>query len=306
MSRRANRRCKQKSQHKNEAESTGMLSILKSLANLLLISRRTKIASTLVIAVILLVSTLVLVVLPHMDKAPPNLGKNISSLPSSIGDFRKVSNSSSFIIGKVPVLYIGSEACPFCDAESWSIFNALKADGGTWASITYTYSNSTDTYPNTPGIDFAQASFSSSKIQFNGFEISDVNWKPLQSLNTTDNALFNKYDPNNYLPFILIGDQYVHMGGSFSPEIMSNLNGSTVMNSIDGNPNSILSNCVHNESLIIDNVITTLNYEGSQNFIYLYSSVSASLISAENPIDLSSMICHEENWNGEHDYAYNL
>ena len=74
-----------------------------------------------------------------------------------IGDFTLVSNAPLKGGGKMVVLFIGSEACPFCAAESWSIVTALR-QYGSWSGLDHVISNSSEYIPDVPGYGSATAS----------------------------------------------------------------------------------------------------------------------------------------------------
>lgn len=191
----------------------------------------------------------------------------VSNLPSNIGDFFRISSSIAETNGKIPFLYVGSEACPFCAAESWAVYEALISFGGTWSGLLYVYSNSSGEYANTPGVSFAGASYSDSSIVFDGYETSNRNWKPLQSLSGTDSAVYGKYDPNSTIPFMMIGGVYLHIGMSYSPGLLANLTPAKVQASI-GDSNSPLGMSIQKEAGVIDNILNTLsNYsKDSSNY----------------------------------------
>ncbi len=155
----------------------------------------------------------------------------INNFPSSIGSFLKVATPTEHQ-NKVAVLFIGSIACPYCAAESWVLYESLQ-HFGKWSGTRFIYSNATDKYPNTPGLEFSNASLTSSKVEFSGFEIYNRNWEPLQTLNSTDSKLFSEYDQSVSFPYILIGNAYLELGSSFSPSILSNLTCQQVLNYIN-------------------------------------------------------------------------
>jgi hypothetical protein len=144
-----------------------------------------------------------------------------TSLPIDIGDFQKISNKILLSGGKPWILFMGSEACPYCAAESWAIFDYLNQKG-TITNIQYIYSNSSDIYPNTPGISFANSSFESKSIGFTGIEMSNRNWQPLNDINQSDLNLFNQYDSKGEIPFILVDGIYLKLGSSYSPGLLKN------------------------------------------------------------------------------------
>ena len=74
----------------------------------------------------------------------------------TIGDFSRVSNSPLTDDGKIVVLFIGAEACPYCAAESWSSVKALQ-QYGTLTDLTQMISYSSDSMPNVQGYGLANA-----------------------------------------------------------------------------------------------------------------------------------------------------
>lgn len=181
-----------------------------------------------------------------------------SSYPISISGFSKIAASPTNLDGKVPVLYIGSLACPNCAELSWSIYSSLNKAGGSWAGLLFVYSNGTDNFPNTPGLSFANATYFSSNIVFYGYEISDRNWQPYQSLNLTDQTVFNRYDPSSHIPFLLIGNMYLHIGDFFPPSILSNTTGNTIMSWLNQSTSNAITDSIHNVSTKLNNVISEL------------------------------------------------
>ncbi len=186
------------------------------------------------------------------------IGNGKTKLPANIGDFTKITSSPVFVNGKIPVLFVGSMACPYCAEESWSLFMALRSSGGNWNNLQYIYSNASDIYPDTPGLSFANTTYSGSIITFYEYEVSNRNWQPYQKLNSTVASLVTQYDPSGHIPFILIGGIYLHIGASYPPSVFSDLSGPKIMNwLVSGTNNSIVEH-IENESLIITSVISTL------------------------------------------------
>jgi Domain of unknown function (DUF929). len=140
-----------------------------------------------------------------------------------IGDFTLVSNSILSEYGKIVILFIGAEACPFCAAESWSIVSALS-QYGTWNGLSPIISNATDSIPKVPGYTFANATLESSQVSFVEVELTTTSWdQKLQSLNSSESQLYKEYDPNGLIPFLLIGGMYLHIGSAVSPYLISNM-----------------------------------------------------------------------------------
>ncbi|HEY5199309.1 MAG TPA: DUF929 family protein [Acidothermaceae bacterium] len=129
--------------------------------------------------------------------------------------------------GLPQILYVGAEWCPNCGATRWPLAVAL-ARFGTFSGLSTTYSSSTDnSAPHIPTLSFRDASYKSSYIDFDAKEQVDGNNKPLQSLTTAENALFEQYggatpgQPG--YPFIDFGGKWRQNGTSYAPTVLSGL-----------------------------------------------------------------------------------
>lgn len=212
---------------------------------------------------------------------------NISSqnFPETIAGFKKVNNFSATATGNPRVLLIGSEACPFCAAESWGVYESLQTYG-TWQNLTFIHSNSTDIYSNTPGLSFLHSAFISSDVQFSGFEVSNRNWTPLQSLNSSTSLLFGRYDPSGDIPFILIGGMYLHLGSQIPPILLKNYSPNQVMNLISNGSNSSLTNSIRTGANNLTDIISLFVGNSTDNSS---SSVHGNLDSSHiNPVVTNS------------------
>jgi hypothetical protein len=133
--------------------------------------------------------------------------------------------------GKPTMVYIGAEYCPFCAAERWSVVIALSRFG-TWQGLNTTASSASDVYPSTNTFTFLNATYTSKYFNFDSKEIQDGNGNALQSLNSTEQALFDKYNAPPFvssqnkggIPFIVYGDssgaQYATYSAGFSPALL--------------------------------------------------------------------------------------
>lgn len=163
--------------------------------------------------------------------------------------------------GKPEFLYIGTEWCPFCAAERWSIIVALSKFG-TFSGLEYMLSSSTDVDANTPTFSFVHSSFTSSYITFVSVETQDRNRNRLQSLTTDQQALQDQLDPGGGIPFIDVGGLYVihctvscptvHSASQYDPGILAGQNwtqigsqldssGTTIAQHVDGAADQIIS-----------------------------------------------------------------
>ncbi|MEM3852048.1 MAG: DUF929 family protein [Methanomassiliicoccales archaeon] len=158
--------------------------------------------------------------------------KTDTPLPQFAGRFVLVSQTP-LVSGNKPVfLFIGSEACPYCAAESWAIVSALSTFGQ-WNNLAPIVSNATDSIPNVPGYTFANASLNARDLVFWEVELNSRSWsQTLQLPNSTEAQLFSKYDPQGKIPFILIGGMYAGLGTFINPVLEEGANWSSVNHSV--------------------------------------------------------------------------
>jgi hypothetical protein len=145
--------------------------------------------------------------------------------------------------GKPEVLFIGADYCPFCAAERWPIISALSKFG-TFSNLHLMTSSATDSYANTHTFTFYKSSYTSKYISF-----VPVEWSTNQTTTSSNNfsgysilqpptkaqlKLFTTYDAAPYtttsgsIPFIDFGNKYVQIGASYTPQVLSGLNWTTI------------------------------------------------------------------------------
>ena len=124
--------------------------------------------------------------------------------------------------GKPEMLYLGSEFCPFCAAERWSMINALSRFG-TFTGLTTAHSSSSDVYPNTPSYTFYGSTYASRYVSFTSVEetknyrvgnsaSASAPYVTLQTPTAAQNQLAQTYDSSGSIPFIDIANRYVQVG----------------------------------------------------------------------------------------------
>lgn len=135
--------------------------------------------------------------------------------------------------GKPRVLYIGAEYCPFCAAQRWPVVVALSRFG-TFSDVGLSASAHDDVYPDTVTPTFHGASYSSGLISFSGWEIAtnvpdgSGGYTPLDTLPAADEANLRTYNTQGSIPFLNIGNAYVTIGSSFTPEILAGMNAAQI------------------------------------------------------------------------------
>jgi hypothetical protein len=133
--------------------------------------------------------------------------------------------------GKVQVLYIGAEYCPYCAAERWPLVVALSRFG-TFTDLGGTESAAEDVFPRTPTFTFHGSSFTSDTLVFDAVETNTNEPDPaggytaLEQLTPNEHALLQRYDREPYtsqpgaIPFLMIGNRFVSIGASYDPSVL--------------------------------------------------------------------------------------
>jgi hypothetical protein len=130
--------------------------------------------------------------------------------------------------GKLQVVYVGGEYCPFCAAERWTMVYWLS-QFGTFKGLSEIQSSATDVDANTDTLSFYKSTYTSSVIDFSATEAYDRDQQPLQQLSPQVSAIFSKYDTPPYteiagqFPFLDIANRYVLLNTSFDPALLQNL-----------------------------------------------------------------------------------
>ena len=129
---------------------------------------------------------------------PPN---NDHTIKNTIGGFLvDINASDSFVNGKVPLLYVGGQFCPFCAMERWALVMALDQFG----LFNKPLPSMTSSEGKIGTYDFIGSSYSSSKVDFRPVEVKDQNNNPLEQMNQQQLNLFDSYNTNGTIPFVCI------------------------------------------------------------------------------------------------------
>jgi hypothetical protein len=120
------------------------------------------------------------------------------------------------------VLYVGAEFCPYCGVTRWPLAIALSRFG-TLSGLQTTYSAANDTAgPNTPTLDFRNATYKSNYIDFTGIEYEDGAQKVIATLTTEQASLFQNVGGGAF-PFIDFGGKWVQSGASYPTATLAGL-----------------------------------------------------------------------------------
>src|SRR3989442_1620320 len=229
--------------------------------------RQRTLATTVVVAVVMVGVILGVIFLYHPQSPDPLIG---TPIPATLYEqLAGVSNATLRAVGsgqgatgltsekgsaltldvKPEMLYIGAEFCPYCAAERWSMIVALSRFGTFSSGLTYMESSSTDIYPNTPTFSFRNAIYASNYISFVSVETQDRNRGALQTPTPQEQGFMNSYDSAGSIPFVDIGsqtgNQYVTLNGGsqYLPSVLSGLNWTQIASQLNY-PNSAVAKAV--------------------------------------------------------------
>lgn len=207
-----------------------------------------------------------------------------SSLPpkfQALGGF-KVDASASYqpviINGKVSVVYVGGEFCPYCAVERWALVMALEHFGN-FTNLGQITSDELSV----PTYKFDGSSYTSSQVNFQPVEEygnskdSNGNYIKINSLNSLQQTLFSKY-AGGYFPFVCIGGclYQVGAGPNLNPSSFNKYTFSEVTTQISQKTG--LYSVINAESNVIINQITEiLNSLSSTTATSASTSISASM-----------------------------
>jgi hypothetical protein len=142
--------------------------------------------------------------------------------------------------GKPEVLYVATEFCPYCVAESWPLIVALSRFGQ-FSGLRTSRSPLFEDIPPTDGWTFYGSSYTSRYLVFAPVETySNVLVKPradpgnpesyrkLQPLTAAEQAVMSQYDKARQTPFIDFGGTATELGSGIEPTVLAGLTWSQI------------------------------------------------------------------------------
>jgi len=204
------------------------------------------------------------------SSAPADLVRQVTTVPDAVLNrvspgqvatpLQKVQASGPplTIGGKLAVVFVSEESCPFCAAERWSVTVALS-HFGTWSQLGITRSSASDIYPNTATLSFRAARYRSAELTLRTTELTDNAGHPLQAQTPLDAELLNRYDVPPYVnsvdqsgavPFLDIGNHYVLAGAQYDPQVIAGLSAAQIASQLS-NPSSPVARAVDGSAQVI-------------------------------------------------------
>jgi hypothetical protein len=155
--------------------------------------------------------------------------------------------------GKPEVLYIGSEACPYCGVQRWGLILALSRFGK-FSNLHLMQSLTTET-PEVRTFTFFGSHYRSPYISFVPIEASSNvptgnGFAPLQPISAAQGRLFNTYDRDGTFPFIDVANAYTSWYSTVLPQKLAGMNWMQIVRSLT-NPNSLAAQAVAGEAEVL-------------------------------------------------------
>jgi thiol-disulfide isomerase/thioredoxin len=155
--------------------------------------------------------------------------------------------------GKPEILYIGAEYCPYCATERWPLVLALSKFG-TFTNLGEIHSSSTDVYPSTPTVSFYKSSYTSPYLTFVPVETETVSEKPLQAPTAAQQAIIDRYDSGQNIPFVYLNGKSIISGAEYNPQLLAGKTQAEVISSIAGGTSALADNIYANAGAIISDI----------------------------------------------------
>ena len=198
-------------------------------------------------------------------------------VPSRTGDSTILRGAD----GKAVVTYIGGEYCPYCAAERWAIAVALSRFG-TFSNLSATHSATNDIYPDTQTLSFYGSHYSSPYLDFEPVEeatnqVVGGSYTTLQRPTAAESDLLARFDADGSIPFLDIGNKYVVIGASYSPQVLAGLSQAQIAGQL-ANPSSPVAQDIDGAANEITAAITQVT--GQQPSSIASSPVIASIAKA--------------------------
>jgi hypothetical protein len=172
------------------------------------------------------------------------------------------------INGKLAIVFVSEESCPFCAAERWPLVVALS-HYGTWSNLGSTRSSATDVYPNTATFSFRAAHYHSADIALHTTELADNAGRPLQPETPLDAKLIAAYDvppfvnsadQSGAVPFLDIANHYILAGSQYDPQVLAGLSAAQIASQLR-NPSSLVARAIDGSAKVIVAAICQVLHE---------------------------------------------
>jgi hypothetical protein len=191
--------------------------------------------------------------------------------PIALLDFAPQSASGPELTanGKPEVFYFGSEGCPYCAVDRWSMVLALS-QFGRFSPLALNVSDSYDVYPGTNTFTFYGSTYSSPYLSFvpvEGFtnqpapssapggpggvcDAPNQKWSTLQELSSQQQALMAEYNSNCSFPFLDVANEWTTIGSYSDPSVIEGMSWQQITSAL-ANPSSAAAQAVEGGAVLL-------------------------------------------------------
>ena len=174
-----------------------------------------------------------------------------------------ISDNALIVNGKVGVVLISADFCPYCAINRWGLVIALMRFGD-FTGLKYTRSGAADVYPSSATFTFSNSSYSSSSVYFDAVETADTNGTRLGTPDALQMSLLEKYDRSGNIPFTAFGNKSILLGALASPQVLQGKNWAQIIEQLN-NTNSPISQAVIGSANIFTAYICRTGLAGINN-----------------------------------------
>jgi Domain of unknown function (DUF929)/AMP-binding enzyme C-terminal domain len=205
----------------------------------------------------------------HVNPALARLIAQVTGVPVSVSDAAgdgggqvmmtpgQVTGAASPLAahGKPEVMFVGTEFCPYCATQSWSMIVALSRFG-TFTGLATIRSARYELFPSLATWTFYGSAYTSSYLAFVPVETrsnvligpkdnpqSTSSYTRLQKLTPAQQAIYGRFDKLGGVPFLDFGNRYVLTGSSFPPAVLEHQTWSQIAAALR-NPRSAIGRAI--------------------------------------------------------------
>ena len=177
---------------------------------------------------------------------------------------------------------MGAEYCPYCAIQRWALLRGVCPNSApSPISDSEAFSSSSDVYPHLASWSFIGAKFTkASTSRFEPTEVSSSTpngrggYQPLEKMSASQRVAFNKYNPRGVLPFVDVGNHYITMGASASPEVLEGLSLSSIGSELN-NPTSPVARAVDGTANYLIAALCTMETKATPSICSAFTSRQA-------------------------------
>ena len=191
--------------------------------------------------------------------------------PITVLDFAPQAASGSELTanGKPELFYFGSEGCPYCAVERWSMVMALSQFGH-FSPLALNVSDSYDVYPGSNTFTFDGSTYASPYLSFvpvEGFtnqpapssapggpggvcDAPNQKWSTLQELSSQEQALMAQYNPKCNFPFVDVANEWTTIGSYPDPSVIEGMSWQQITSAL-ANPSSAAAQAVEGGAVLL-------------------------------------------------------